>query len=261
MIFATMPPFTIPLISFQMLHTLEEITLFDGLDEETQRLVERNFDPYSCPAGTVIFEQGDPAIFLYLILSGSVTVRYKPYDGPTINLNTIQAGGAFGWSAVVGNPAYTSGAVAREDLQAVRIRGIDLRDLVARYPDSGRQLLDRLASLVSNRWKDANRQVRAILEQAVPKENITPRRGKRPMTSPANFTKEEQIKALINRISAYVEQFHGGTVEFVSLEGTNLKVRLGGACLGCPLLPSTLHGWVAGTVHQFFPEIEVHAAE
>jgi Fe-S cluster biogenesis protein NfuA len=36
-----------------------------------------------------------------------------------------------------------------------------------------------------------------------------------------------------------------------------LKVRLGGACLGCPLLPSTLHGWVAGTVKQFFPELEV----
>ena len=43
----------------------------------------------------------------------------------------------------------------------------------------------------------------------------------------------------------------------VSLEGRVLKVRLGGACLGCPLSPTTLHGWVAGTVHQFFPDLEV----
>jgi Fe-S cluster biogenesis protein NfuA len=35
-----------------------------------------------------------------------------------------------------------------------------------------------------------------------------------------------------------------------------LKVRLGGACLGCPLSPSTLHGWVEGTVRQFFPDIK-----
>lgn len=76
-----------------------------------------------------------------------------------------------------------------------------------------------------------------------------------------NHSKEEQIKALLERLSAYVEQFHGGSVEFVSLDGNKLTVRLGGACLGCPLLPSTLQGWVAGTVHQFFPELNVVSAE
>jgi len=43
----------------------------------------------------------------------------------------------------------------------------------------------------------------------------------------------------------------------VSFDGKVLTVRLGGACLGCPLLPSTLHGWVEGTVRQFFPDIEM----
>ena len=81
------------------------------------------------------------------------------------------------------------------------------------------------------------------------------------MTTPINHTTEEQIKILIDKISAYIEQFHGGSVEFVSFDGSKLQVRLGGACLGCPLLPSTLHGWVAGTVHQFFPDIEVVAAK
>ena len=81
------------------------------------------------------------------------------------------------------------------------------------------------------------------------------------MTAPANHTSEEQLKTLIDKLSAYVEQFHGGSVEFVSFDGSKLKVRLGGACLGCPLLPSTLQGWVAGTVHQFFPNVEVIAAE
>lgn len=69
-------------------------------------------------------------------------------------------------------------------------------------------------------------------------------------------TREEQIRALLERISAYIEHFHGGSVEMVALDGNVLRVRLGGACLGCPLLPSTLHGWVEGTVRQFFPEIE-----
>ncbi len=67
---------------------------------------------------------------------------------------------------------------------------------------------------------------------------------------------EERLKILIERISAYIEQFHGGSVEYVGVEQGVLKVKLGGACLGCPLLPSTLRGWVEGTVRQFFPEIE-----
>ena len=69
--------------------------------------------------------------------------------------------------------------------------------------------------------------------------------------------RETQLRTLLDKLSAYVEQFHGGTVEFVSFDGKQLKVRLGGACLGCPLLPSTLHGWVEGTIHQFFPDVEV----
>ena len=70
-------------------------------------------------------------------------------------------------------------------------------------------------------------------------------------------TQEMQLRGLLEKLSAYVEQFHGGTVEFVAFDGKSLRVHLGGACLNCPLLPSTLHGWVAGTVHQFFPDIEV----
>jgi len=66
---------------------------------------------------------------------------------------------------------------------------------------------------------------------------------------------EQRLEALIDQISAYIEQYHGGSVEMVSFDGNNLVVKLGGACLGCPLSPSTLHGWVEGTVRQFFPEI------
>jgi Fe-S cluster biogenesis protein NfuA len=82
---------------------------------------------------------------------------------------------------------------------------------------------------------------------------VTPINGNAPI--------EEQVQVLIQRLSAYIEQFHGGSVEYVSFDGNVLKVRLGGACLGCPLSPNTLHGWVAGTVKQFFPNIDVVESE
>jgi Fe-S cluster biogenesis protein NfuA len=80
-------------------------------------------------------------------------------------------------------------------------------------------------------------------------------------SNPQNqYTEEERIRALITKINAYIEQYHGGSVELISLRDKVLKVRLGGACLGCPLSPTTLHGWVAGTVHQFFPDLSVEEA-
>jgi Fe-S cluster biogenesis protein NfuA len=75
------------------------------------------------------------------------------------------------------------------------------------------------------------------------------------------FTVEQSVKALIEQLDSYIQQFHGGSVEVVEFDGKQLKVHLGGACLGCPLSPVTLQGWVAGTVHQFFPDIEVVEAK
>ena len=76
------------------------------------------------------------------------------------------------------------------------------------------------------------------------------------------FSVQEQMKGLIEQLDAYINTYHGGTVEMISFDGNVLKVHLGGACLGCPLSPSTVHGWVEGTVRQFFPEIErVEAVE
>ena len=75
--------------------------------------------------------------------------------------------------------------------------------------------------------------------------------------SELNADVESRVRALLENINAYIEEYHGGSVEMVSLEEDTLKVRLGGACMGCPLSPTTLHGWVAGTVHQFFPNLKV----
>jgi Fe-S cluster biogenesis protein NfuA len=71
----------------------------------------------------------------------------------------------------------------------------------------------------------------------------------------------EQMANLIQSISAYIEQYHGGSAELISFEDNVVKVKLGGACTGCPLSTSTLKGWVQGTIHQFFPEVKVESAD
>jgi len=71
-----------------------------------------------------------------------------------------------------------------------------------------------------------------------------------------NYSPEEQMRGLVEQLDAYISTYHGGSVELVGFDGKTVKVHLGGACLNCPLSPTTLHGWVEGTIKQFFPEVE-----
>lgn len=71
-----------------------------------------------------------------------------------------------------------------------------------------------------------------------------------------DYSVEEKIQGLIEQLDAYIDHYHGGSVEMVSFDGKVVKVRLGGACHGCPLSPATLKGWVEGTIRQFFPDVQ-----
>lgn len=72
-----------------------------------------------------------------------------------------------------------------------------------------------------------------------------------------DYSFEEKVRGLVDQLNAYIEQYHGGSVELKKIEGNKVYIHLGGACEGCPLSPSTLQGWVAGTLRQFFPDVQV----
>jgi CRP-like cAMP-binding protein len=150
-----------------MFKEFESVPLLKDLDDSILRLLEPLFEPYSCPAGAVIFEQGEPARYLYLILAGAVEMLYKPYDGPQLTLTNLTQGSIIGWSAVVGNAAYTSGAVCKEDCTAIRMTGRDLQKLCVKEPEAGRIILDLLAESVSSRWQDAREQIQTLLNSTV----------------------------------------------------------------------------------------------
>ena len=49
------------------------------------------------------------------------------------------------------------------------------------------------------------------------------------MSASVSVVREHQVRQLLENLSAYIEQFHGGTVEFISLIDDDLKIELGGA--------------------------------
>jgi CRP-like cAMP-binding protein len=249
-----------------MLDELSRCSVFSNMDPNDLTFLARVATVRRFSKGAAIVRQFEPAENLYIITSGKATVRFIPYDGKEdIVMARVHQCSVVGWSAVLGNASYSSSVVCETEVAALAIHRDNLRALIRNYPEAGQQVLDRLAKSVSSRWKDAQMQVKSMLsEERGLSANIAAsvKVGVRKMATSKPTKKEVQMRALVEQLSAYIEQFHGGSVEFVSYKGKTLKVRLGGACLGCPLSPSTLHGWVEGTVRQFFPEIsKVEAVE
>lgn len=146
---------------------MNRTAIFKELDENEMNLLRPLFEHFSCQAGTLILQQGAPAEFLYLVVSGTVEMSFKPYDGIPITVTHVEKDGLFGWSAVVGSEKYTSSAIAIEDVEAFRVHGSELRKFCVEHPQAGRDILERLADGVASRWKDAHKQIKSLLVQGI----------------------------------------------------------------------------------------------
>ena len=144
--------------------------------------------------------------------------------------------------------------------EVLRLYNQDLRDFYQENPRVGRRLAEILAEAIAKRLDSPQGKILALLENNLKLSASedpaasTPYKEDAPMTGLAE--EKMRITVLISNLSAYIEQFHGGFVELVDYDGKMVKVRMGGACATCDLLPNTLHGWVEGTLRQFFPHIE-----
>lgn len=147
-----------------MLDALPYIPLFQGFNTLQIEIIKPLFEEYVCSANTVIFEQGDLAKYIYLIIKGEVAIHFKPYDGPSLTLTRLRSGDVFGWSAVIGSTKYTSSIFSESQIEAIRIRGDHLWALASDHPEIGKTIINRLALIVSPRWENAHSQIQALFD-------------------------------------------------------------------------------------------------
>jgi CRP-like cAMP-binding protein len=65
---------------------MSRVRIFKDMNEAYLNLLERLYERYSFRAGTVVVQQGAPADYLYIVISGKAQVSFKPYDGSTITI-------------------------------------------------------------------------------------------------------------------------------------------------------------------------------
>jgi CRP/FNR family cyclic AMP-dependent transcriptional regulator len=144
----------------------EKLTFFQGFEPAQLAQLRQLFELCDFPPAMAIFAQGSPAIYLYIVVAGEVLIEFKPYDAPPMVIARVKPGGIFGWSAALGNQAYTSGAVSTTFTQVLRVEGEDLRALCEKNQDIGDIILRRLADVIAERH-NVHPQIMAILENGL----------------------------------------------------------------------------------------------
>jgi len=66
---------------------------------------------------------------------------------------------------------------------------------------------------------------------------------------------KEKIEKALGKIRAVLQQ-DGGDIELVSIENGVVKVRLKGACSGCPMSQMTMANFVETELKKDIPEIK-----
>ena len=66
---------------------------------------------------------------------------------------------------------------------------------------------------------------------------------------------EEKVKEALTKVRAVLQQ-DGGDVELVGIEKGVVKVRLKGACAGCPMSQMTMANFVETELRKVVPEIK-----
>jgi CRP/FNR family cyclic AMP-dependent transcriptional regulator len=146
---------------------LGKVNFFKGLAPKDVELLSKKFIPTTFPEGTIIFSQGDRADRLYILLSGQVSIRFKPHDGEVLNVADLSEGDVFGWSAALKRDVYTSCAVTTSECKTLSILGRDLQELCLSHPETGVVILEHLAAVIAERLKSTHQKVVQLLWQGV----------------------------------------------------------------------------------------------
>ncbi len=110
---------------------LRGISFFEPLPQATQEHLARRLVPFTLPAGTRIFDQGDAGDRFYIVARGSVEIVI---DGAPVT--EIVSGGFFGEIALLREVPRQAGAVAREDTELLALEGEDFVSAVTGYSTS-----------------------------------------------------------------------------------------------------------------------------
>jgi CRP/FNR family transcriptional regulator len=115
---------------------LNKVSIFNTLSDSDVKEVRKYLVTENYRKKELIFTEGDPPDWLYIVAEGKVKITRISHEGKEIILEIIPPMDIFGAVAVLRGFPYPANAVAMEDTQVVKISRGNLMAVMDRFPSA-----------------------------------------------------------------------------------------------------------------------------
>ena len=141
---------------------LRRYPYFAGISEESLKQIAMIAEEKHVPAGTQMFNEGDPAGCFFVIIDGEVNIDYLLGTGEKRTVDTLTSGDLLVWSALVEPYRTTAIGTTTKDCDLVCINAEKLREFCEKDPLIGYRLTTQVAKMLANRLEGARVQLAAV---------------------------------------------------------------------------------------------------
>ena len=108
---------------------------------------------YEVPAGTFIFNEGDPGNYLCLLVNGQIEILKEDVDGVPRRLVLVSRGKTFGEMSIIDGEPRSATCVAQTDSVLLLLTKENYQRLIKDRPALAVTILSKIAKLMSQRLR------------------------------------------------------------------------------------------------------------
>ena len=149
---------------------LRRTELFESLEESQLNALLSNAQVDSFPEGKTIFQQGDEAVYLYILIEGVVDLTVKTGEKIDFMTSKIEKEGVvFGIPSLLEPFRYNVTATCLKPSKVLTIKADRIRKNMEMDPKMGMEIMKKLASIYFNRLNEMRQGISNLLKVFKPK--------------------------------------------------------------------------------------------
>ena len=134
---------------------LKKAELFEALDESQLSAILSHSRVESCPEGRIIFQEGEEATLLYVLIEGAIDLSVKAQEKVAVMASQVRAeGSVFGIPSLLEPYCYNVTAKCLVPSRVLRIEADHLKTRMAEDPRLGMAIMKKLAFIYFNRLNE-----------------------------------------------------------------------------------------------------------
>jgi CRP-like cAMP-binding protein len=151
-----------------LIETLREIRFLHDIGQMHLEQIAKIAHVRDLTAGDIVFRQGDAAQYVYMVVSGKVSLEICAAGTGCQQILTLGPGELLGWSAVLEQLSFTARARAVDATRLVEINVAQLLAMCDQDPQFGYKLMRQVAVALAKRLSATRMQLLDVYGMSLP---------------------------------------------------------------------------------------------